>query len=286
MTYPASCQRLRIGGTISGSVLSGGTVLESAGRNFLIWDGLMGNVGKRGSNVPLLGRDGSKHLVGKPYRERLFTLALIAYDRDDTGLITLDGRFSHLEDNIDLMLRLLSPDDDEQVIIERTIHLGETASGETETIRWILGEAIDPANFIRGPVFGVPHSSYAITVPMVAAYPFWQSEAEESDVVNGANVIVVNDGNARDSAAVYTFAGNGTLTHNDTGLIMAVAGAANPVEIDMAAGTIIEDPGGTPVRADRRMTPNRRAWMMLRRGNNDLTSTVSVTIKHRHQYKT
>lgn len=271
MNYPTTCQRLRMGGTITGSALTGGTLIETHGRNLLTWDGLMGWTGKRGSNVPLLGRDGSHHVTRKPYRERLMTLALVGYDRDDDGLISLGSRMEELESNIDRILELLSGDD-EQSILERDI------AYET-SIRWIRFEALDPAVFVRGPVFGVPHSSYGITQPVVASYPFWQSEAEVVTVIDGPGVIP-NLGNARISNPILEYAGDGSLTNDVTGEVGVVAGSTGPVTVDVGLGSVLE--GG--LRAQRRFDPNTRHWMRFGRGDTAVTSTVEVTVRTRNSY--
>lgn len=263
-----------MGGTISGSTLSGGTLIETHGRNLVAWDGLMGWAGKRGSNAPILGRDGSRHIGGKPYRERLMTLALVAYNEDDDGLITLGGRMQHLEDNIDTILELLAGDD-EQVILERDV--GDLGSGVQA--RWIRFEALDPGQFVRGPIFGLDNASYAITLSVIAAYPFWQSEAQVETVVSGAGIIP-NAGNARISNPVLIFSGDGTFENQETGEEIVVAGSAGAVTIDVGAGTILE--GGLP--AARRVTVNTRHWMRFGRGDTNVTSTVSVTVRTRDSW--
>lgn len=276
MTYPTTCQRLRLGGTISGSTLSGGTSIETHGRNLLTWDGLMGWTGKRGSNTPLLGIDGARHSSGKPFRERLLSLAIVAYNEDDDGLVTLNSRMEHLEENIDEILALLNGNG-EQIILERD--LGDIDGSGGPSTRWIRCEALDSAQFIRGPVFGIPHASYGITVPLVAAYPFWQSETQHSTVVNGANDPVINGGNARDSMGVYVFAGDGSLTHPD-GTEMTIAGSSAAVTVDVGAGTVIQS--GQP--APGLLTPNKRYWFRLEPGTQLCDSTVSVTISHRDAF--
>jgi hypothetical protein len=272
MSLPVHCQRMRMGGVVSGSAISGGTLLETYGRNLMVYDGIMGHAGKRGSNAPLLGQDGSRHMRDKPYRERLMTLQLVAYSRGDDGTITLPGGGQeHLEDNIDLMLDLLTADD-EQVILE------QDWTGGT---RWIAAEAMDAATFSRGPIFGDALASYVISQVVVAAYPFWQSEALITTVVNGAGS-VPNAGNARISNPVLVFNGNGTFENIDTGEEITVSGAGGALTVDVGAGQITQ--GGVP--AARRVTVNTRHWMRFGRGSTAVTSTVSVQVRTRDSWQT
>jgi hypothetical protein len=51
MALPVECQRLRLGGTISGSTLSGGTLIETSGKNLFVHSTYLGIPGKKSGNL-------------------------------------------------------------------------------------------------------------------------------------------------------------------------------------------------------------------------------------------
>lgn len=272
MTYLTSCARLRLGGTISGSTITGGTVIESGGIALVSWDGLLGTPGRDGADQKLIGSDGDYRQPGKPYQSRLITLGLIAYDRDATGSLVTTRR-EHLETNLDTLLGLLDGNQ-ETVILER-----DMADGTT---RWIELEALDAASFVRGQIFGTQHSGYQLTQFMKAAYPFWQSETEYSQAVAGAQAIT-NAGNARISNMKLSYAGDSVLTHVDTGDTLTIAGATvPPVVIDVKARTIVEN----SVNADNLLgAPDKDYWMRWGAGTINLSaSAATVTVTWRDHW--
>ncbi len=272
MTYLTSCARLRLGGTVSGSTITGGTVIESGGIALVSWDGLLGSLGRDGTDQKLIGTDGDYRQSGKPYQSRLITLGLIAYDRDATGSL-ITTRREHLETNLDTLLGLLDGNE-ETVILER-----DMADGTT---RWIELEALQGASMVRGQIFGTSHSGYQLTQFVKAAYPFWQSETEKTQAVAGAQAIV-NAGNARISNMKLSYAGDSILTHVDTGDTLTITGSTvPPVVIDVKARTIVEN----SVNADNLLgAPDQDYWMRWGAGTINLNvSAATVTVTWRDHW--
>jgi hypothetical protein len=274
MTLPTECQRLRIGGTVSGSIVTGGTVIETYGSNLLTWNGLLGQPGRQGRNYRSLGSDGTQRRSSKDYDERLITLELVAYDRDDTGTITSpDGACGELFDNIDMVGGLLDAAG-EAFILERDLPDGST--------RWIAAEVLTASSWRRGPVFGPGATSYAITVFATAHYPFWQSDTLHEQVVSGA-INISNAGNARISNMELVYAGDAVLTHVDSGDTLEVAGSSGAVTVDVGAKSVTE--GGTP--AGGLLIPSRRYWMRWGTGTVALNrSGANVTARWRDHWLT
>ena len=265
-----ACDRVRFGGTISGSTLSGGTVVESQAIGLTTWGGLLGHPGFRGFNAQTLGRDGSIHR-DKPYAPRLMTLSVAAWNRDAVGTITAaGGAAEELDDNQDTLLGLIDGNGGE-FIAEVDMTDGTT--------RWIRLAVSGPASFVDGPLFGAVHAARTLLVPLIAAYPMWQSETLYSDTLSGADTLT-NLGNGRISNAVLTFSGDGTLTNTDNGDALTVAGSTAAVTVDVAAQTVLM--GGTA--ADNVLTPATPEWMRFKGGTTNVTATVSVGVSYRDHW--
>ena len=268
--------RVRIGGTISGSTLTGGTVLES--EQFALQDGhaaLIGHPGYRGGNWVRLGADGESYRYDKAYNPRFMTLSIAVWDRDASGTITQADRCEQLDFNIDTLMGLL----DGLFILERDV-MGDT--------RWIRAQLAAPATAIPGPLFSAYNSAYTILAPLVAPYPFWQSETLHSTVVSGATALA-NAGNARISNGVFVFSGDGTFTNSDgdeqgNSYAMTVDGSGGAVTVDVYNATVTQ--GGSP--ADNTLSAEKPYWMVLGRSGDiatvNVTSTVSVTVAHRDHW--
>ena len=271
-----SCDRVRIGGAISGSTLSGGTVIESEALSLQNGHAdLVGHPGYRGGNWTRLGVDGDDYRYDKALNARFMTLTVAAWDRNFEGLITEADRCAQLDLNIDTLMGLL----DGRFIIERDVR------GST---RWIRAEVASHVTAIPGPVFGASTSAYTFLIPLRCPYPLWQSETEYSTVVSGASTIT-NLGNARIPNATYAFSGDGTFTNSDgdeegNSYGMTVSGSSGAVTVNVEAATVTE--GGSA--ADNLFTADKPYWMRLGRtgdiGTVNVTSTVSVTVTHRDQF--
>ena len=99
---------------MSGSTISGGTLIETSGKNLRLHETYLGIPGKKSSNLTVpwidgdLARVGSTSTPGKLYRPRLFTLSIIVYGFDDDGLILTSGQCEEMETNLDEIKGLLS----------------------------------------------------------------------------------------------------------------------------------------------------------------------------------
>lgn len=269
MAFDTACSRLRLGGTISGSTLTGGTVIDAAGIAISSWDGLLSFPGFRGLNPQLLGSDGQYHRNDKPYRAKTLTLNFVAYGRDATGLVT-SSVGEHLEANLEDIMELVAGSG-EQAILERDMEDGST--------RWIQIQALNPATIVRGPLFGTGMGSYSLPVIATAAYPFWQSETRHSDVITPGADTIVNAGNARISNAELVFAGAGSITNDDTGDVLTATAACT---VDVGLRQISNGGSPTPGRLD---PPNRDWWFRLQKGTTNVTvATSNVTVNYRDHW--
>jgi len=269
--FDAACSRLRLGGSISGSVLSGGTVIDSGGIAISTRSGMYGFSGYKGQNPQLIGSDGQYHRTRKPIRAKTLTLNLRAYGRDATGVVTTSVG-EHLEANMDEILQLIAGAG-EQVILERDMEDGST--------RWIRIQPLVEALFVEGAFFNPSMGSYDFPVICTAAYPFWQSETEHSEVIAVGSDTIPNLGNARIGNAKYTFAGAGSFTNDDNGDKL-VATAACLVDVGLRQISNAGSP--TPGRLD---PPNRSHWIWLSDdgGTTNVTVTGSqVTVEYRDHW--
>lgn len=266
-----NCSRIRVGGTITGSTLSGGTVIESQAIGLESWDGLYGIPGFKGTDWAQYGQSGLAYRPRKKTAPRYLTLTVNAWDRGADGTITAPGgRCEELADNIDTLTGLFYAAG-EQFILERDQPDGTT--------RWIRAQLSAPAVALRGAMFGSAHSSYTFTLPLVCAYPWWQSEAELSTTLSGADSLV-QSGNAPIENAVLVFAGDGTLTAD--GVTLTVAGSGAAVTVDVGALTVTE--GGSP--ADNVLTPSSPDWLIFGPGTTVTSGTASVGVTYRDSWVT
>jgi hypothetical protein len=259
--------RIRFGGTITGSTITGGTSVESQAIGLTNHSGYLGHPGRSGFNSRLLGTDGSYYRP-KPTAPRVFTMSVAAWDRDSAGTITApNGKCEELEDNQDTLLGLIEANGG-QFMIERDM--------EDTTTRWIMAEVNGPAYFVEGPLFGEVHAAYTLLIPLLAAYPYWQSETLNTEA-GGATL--VNDGNGRISNSVITLGGSATLENDETGdVIENLDGSA--IIVDVGARTVTQ--GGNP--ADALLDPATPEWMRFVGGTNNLTTSGSVSISYRDHF--
>lgn len=258
--------RLRFGGSISGSTLSGGTSVESAAIGITDWGGLWGHPGFRGVNPTLLSQDGSQ-FRRKPYGPRIMTLSVAVWNRDAQGTITApDGACEELDLNRDTLLTLVDGDGG-QFIIE-----DEQTDGD---IRWIRAAVSGPANFIQGPLFGGKHAAYTLLLPLMAAYPFWQSETLHDETVTTS---LVNAGNGRIGNAVITLGGSASIANDEGDELVNLDGTA--IVVDVGARTVTQ--GGNP--ADNLLDVATGFWMRFGRGTTTLTTAGTVDVEFRDHW--
>ena len=264
-----ACDRIRVGGTISGSTLSGGTVIESQAIGLVDWSAIYSHPGFKGQDWQPYGADGFTYRPRKRYNARYMTLSVAAWNRDAAGSITSpDGACGELADNIDLLMGLFDGEG-EQFILERDQPDGTT--------RWIRGQLAGPATGVPGPLFTEAHAAYTFVLPIVCAYPFWQSEAEHSTTLSGADSLV-QAGNARIANATLVFAGDGTLTAD--GDTVEVSGSAAAVTVNVGARSVTMSGGP----ADNVFTADQPWWLTFGPGTTTTSGTASVTVTYRDSF--
>lgn len=262
--------RLRFGGTISGSTITGGTLVDSPAISMVNHNNIWGLPGRRGFNSELLGQPGSRHRRKLP-RPRLMTLSVSVWDRDDQGTITApNGKCEELEDNMDTLLGLLGGGRGGQFMIQD--------DRQDSTTRWIMAEAGE-AFFVEGPLFGELHAAYTLLCPVTCAYPFWQSETLNSDTLSGADTLT-NAGNAPIYNSVLTYSGDGTLTNSDDGDTLEVDGSSGSVIVDIGERTVTQ--GGSA--ADGLLIPSDPTWMVFGAGTTNVNATVSIGASYRDHW--
>lgn len=271
--YPTECQRIRVGGTVSGSTITGGTVIESGALNLLTWEGLLGVPNRSATNLVNPNRDGAIPRIGGPtrpgklWRERFMTLQLAAFNRDADGNITTT-KAEHLDDNLDDIASLLLASDD-LVVLEK-----DMADGTTRFIEVEFSGAATPVT--QGPVFGSSFASYALQLPMTAPYPFWQSSVEQNIAAPGT---LTNTGTAPIGNPIITFSAAGSLTHDEHDATITVTGAC---VIDLTRSTARITDGGT-TRLDNLVRRTKPWWVRFPIGTSTLSGS-NFSVDYRQQY--
>lgn len=272
MAYPVACQRIRVGGTVSGSTITGGTVIESGALNLLTWEGLLGVPNRSATNLVNPNRDGAIPRIGgvdrpgKLWRERFMTLQLVARNRDADGNITT-SKDEHLDANLDDIASLFLASDD-LVVLER-----DMADGTTRFIEVEFSGAATPIT--RGQVFGSSHAAYSMQLPMTAPYPFWQSSVEQTIAAPGA---LTNTGTAPIGNPIITFSAAGSLTHDEHSATIT-ASAACVVDLSRSQARIT-DGGG---RADNLIRRTKPWWVRFPVGSSTLSGS-NFSVAYRQQF--
>lgn len=266
-----ACDRIRMGGTISGSTLSGGTLIESRALGLTSWNGVYGHPGFKGSDWSQFGQDGNAYRANKRYSPRFLTLTIAAWDRDSAGTVTAPGgRCEELDDNIDTLMGLIDGEGG-QFILERDMTDGTT--------RWIRAQVFGQVTSVQGPVFGNTTAAFSFVVPLIAAYPMWQSETESTTTLSGADSLV-QLGNGRISNPVLVFAGDGTLTID--GYTLEVSGSAAAVTVDVSDFSVTQSGSA----ADDLLIPSRPWWVTFGAGTTTTSSDVSIDVTYRDHWLT
>ena len=161
LLIPTTCNRLRLGGTVSGSTISGGTSIQND-RLFTISPRRTVGASRpaRWKPQPSLSSTDSSGGQANDRCPRQITLSVEVMDRDANGLIPTT-RGAQWEANMDLLLELVDGNG-ESVILER-----DMADGST---RFLECEAITPWAFSDGlrtvPTFPISgRSRWNATIP-------------------------------------------------------------------------------------------------------------------------
>lgn len=259
-----TCNDLRLGGTLSGSGLTGGVSINDTALSVADWSNILGSWGMSGAVQVVNGRPGgylSGDLLG---RERYPTLSININELDHSGGLTEPTWQEQKQANTDEFLALIT--DPAGNYLEVDMPDGTT--------RFLFVYNLDTAPISQ------PRRQRSINVPLVSPMPYWKAGGTQStDTISGADTLV-NGGNREVYDAVLVFAGDGTFTHSGLGWELEVVGSSGAVTVDMGNRTVTE--GGNP--ADNLLRRTDRSWGWFTPGNNSVTSTVSVGVTWRASF--
>ena len=155
-------------------------------------------------------------------------------------------------------------------------------------IEWILpteSRWIRAYKLVSASVF-IADKYRVLSQPLTAPWPYWQSDTEESQVVNGAAVGIAALGGTveRIYNPKIVFAGDGVFTDDTSGLALTIAGSGAPVTVerDSLTGRWTALEGGVAVPG--KVSANDSRWMFLTVGGT-FTSTVSCTVTWRDSWE-
>ena len=259
------CEDLKVGGTVGASSITGGTSVSNYALMVADYSGLWGTVGKRASAQKSIGTPGGVVTGQELPDSRFMILNLRSTDMTSTGG---GGTPTQLWANQDTLTSLFT--DTGGQVIEWIL--------PTES-RWIKGHALTGASVLTSGKFRT------LFLPLTAPWPYWQSDTEQSQVINGAGVSYTIAGTTQ---RIYNpkivFAGDGTFTDVTSGLAMTVTGSGGAVTVERDSvtnrWTVLE--GGLPVPG--KIAVNDSRWMFLTRGGT-ATTTVSCTVTWRNSYE-
>jgi len=257
------CNDLRLGGTLTGTGITGGTSINSAALEVVDWTGVYGYPGVAGNIAQVSGRPGgiiSGDMLGRP---RFLDLAIRATRSGPNFTLTAPTTPEQLVDNTDTFLGLLT-------VPETYLELDMPDS----TTRFLSVTALDPFSIAQ------PKRERTMTVPLIGDWPYWREGGnQQSDTIGGADSVVIG-GNADVYDAVMVFAGDGTFTNSTAGWSITITGSAGAVTVDLGNRTVTE--GGNP--ALNRLRRTRRDWGWFNVGSNTVTTSVSTVITWRTQW--
>jgi hypothetical protein len=265
----ATCDDLRLGGTLSAAGITGGTSINSTALSVADWSRILGSAGISGGIQVVNGRAGgfvAGDLLG---RERHPMLRMRLTDIDPVGGLTEPTRGEQLQANTDMFLALVTNPDGQYLEIDMP----------DGSQRFLFVYNFD-ASAIRQP-----RRQRTISVPLISAFPYWKAGGQEAtQAISGADLMAFA-GNREVHDAVLVFSGDGTFTHSDLGWSIEVTGSAAAVTVDLGARTVIES-GADALNRIRRTpaTGKGGVWGWFTPGSNNVTSDVSVGVTWRPSY--
>lgn len=264
---PTTCDRLRLGGTVSGSTITGGTSVQNDRLFAISLAGLLGHPGRRGGNVTVPFLDGQLRRTGKRSLPRQITLTVEVMDRDASGLIPTT-RGAQWEANMDLLMELVDGNG-ESVILER-----DMADGTT---RFLEAEAITPWAFSDG-IRTSSNVSYIGAIILECHHPYWQSETLNSKAIAAS---FTPPGNATLFNQTISFATAGNLVHTNTGDSMTISAGTFPVLVDSGKRQVTV----AGADASNRLTLNLGSWFRFPSATSaTFTATATGTMSYRDQW--
>ena len=251
------CDDLRLGGTLSGTGITGGTSINSAALEVVSWSDVYGYPGIVGDVSQVSGRPGgylAGDLLGKP---RFLNLSIRATRVDAAGGLTAPTAPEQLVENTDLFLSLLVPN----TLLE--LDMPDTTS------RFLTVTPLDAFSINQ------PKTERTWTVPLVGDWPYWREGGNETtDTVSGADTVTIlgNDRRIRRGPRLLR---DGTFTNSTAGWSITITGSAG--RSPSIWGTY-GSRRGVPAEPD---AEHRRDWGWFNLGSNTVTSSVSVGLTYR-----
>jgi len=250
-----TCEDLRLGGTLSGSGITGGVTINQTNLAVDDWSDIFGHGGLSYTPVEVLGRAGAYPVGdGLPLaRFPTLNMRLRSAHQCPPGEDLTDTFLALLADSGGQYLEVDIPD---------------------EGSRFIKVYGLTPASILQ------PRQIRTVKVPLFSPDPYWkEGGAQNTDTISGADSLAVG-GVVNVYDAVLVFAGDGALVHNDLDWTLTISGSSGPVTVDLGNRTVTM--GGNP--ADYVLGPSSRHWGWFIPGTNSLSSSVSTTVTWRDQY--
>lgn len=264
---PTTCSRLRLGGTVSGSTITGGTSIQNDRMFAITYAGLLGHPGRRGANVSVPYLDGQLRRARKRSLPRTITLTVEVMDRNALGGITT-SRGVQWEANMDLLMQLVDGLG-ESVILERDM--------ADATTRFLECEVIAPFQFIDG-LRNSSHVSYIGAMQLECHHPYWQSEVQTTTAIG---TTFTPGGNATLFNQIFSFATAGNVVHSQTADSITVSAGSFPILVDCGKRTVTL----SGADASNRVTLNSASWMRFPSGTSaTFTATATGSVLHRAQF--
>jgi hypothetical protein len=258
-----TCNDLRLGGTLAGTGITGGTSINSTALEVDDWSGILGNPGLAYTPFESAGRPGAWIVGDGLPRARLLNLNM-RFTRFGpvNSALTEPTPQEQLVANTDIFLALLRAPQ----YLE--IDLPDLTSRFTQVV------ALDPSFMVQ------PELQRTLSVPLFSTMSNWKAGGNQStDTIAAPDTLVVG-GNVNVYDAVLVFSGDGTFTNSTAGWSLTIAGSTGPVTVDLGARTVVQ--AGIP--ADNLLTRTDASWGWFLPGSNTVTSSVSVGVTWRSQF--
>ena len=260
----AVCDDLRLGGTLSGTGITGGLSINSTAIHVRDWSAVLGHPGISFTPFEVAGRPGSV-LVGDglpPARFLTLNMEITRWGPTSWGLVEPTEEEQLVQNTDDFLTLLANPAGN---YLELTL--------PDTTLRFVHATALDPASVQQ------TERLRRISVPMHAS-PYWRAGGNQStDTITGADTIV-NGGRVNVYDPVLVFAGDGAFTNSTAGWTLTITGSTGAVTVNAGARTVTM--GGVP--ADQVLTFTDREWAWFVPGNNSVTSSVSTVVTWRSAF--
>lgn len=267
----ATCDDLRLGGTLSPTGITGGVSINDAGITVDDWSALFGSAGISGAMQTINGRWGGSVSGDRLGRERYPILSMLITGR--TSICPPVGsREERLQENTDTFMQLLTDPNGNYIEVDMP----------DGTTRFLHVVNLDPADFNQ------PSYLRRMAAPLASEMAYWKEGGNQgSQVISGGDTIVVG-GNREVGDAVLVFSGDGSFTCTTPGgetWTLTVSGSGSAVTVDLGARTVMES-GSHGLNLLRRIPAvgKGKIWGWFEPGSNTVTSTVSVTVTWRDSW--